>query len=412
MKKILYTIILLLLINATALYSQQWSQLSSGTTQNLYDVFFINPDTGFVTGNNGMILRTFNGGLTWSGLTTGVNDAFACIMFPDASTGFASGGFAGGDLMNCSLVKTVDGGNTWSDITFAPDKCGGGSYFLDTENGFYAYADTLYGHSSIARTTDGGSTWNTVFTGTGWISYFQFVDAGHGYATVSNGTVLKTTDGGLSWTVMNLPGSLWGSGLFFFDENTGFVGGGPPSVVASIYKTNDGGLTWSSVTAPDMIFKILFTDMTTGYALSVNTSGAGILVKSIDSGATWTTESTPVANLRGMDFINKDLGYAVGDAGAIIKYYKPTGISNELPQNEWFRLYPNPASGEVTIDINDVFTGQTVLKISNLGGQILRTMVLNENHAAIDISGLREGIYLVELNSAGWTKCRKLTIVK
>jgi len=404
--------VLLSIVMVTGVRSQQWSRLSSGTANSLYDVFFVNSDTGFVTGDTGMILRTFNRGATWSALTTGVNDGFACIMFPDANTGYASGGFAGGAFTNCTLIKTINGGDSWSDITFAPDKCGGGSYFLNPEVGFYAFADSLFWNSSIARTADGGSTWETVYSGTGWISYFHFVDADHGYATVNNGTVLKTADGGFTWFAVNLPGPLWGSGLFFLDENIGFVGGGPPSVTVSMYKTINGGLTWSSVTAPNMIFKILFTDQTKGYALSVNTTGAGIMVKSTDAGNTWVTETTPVNNLRGMDFLNNDLGYAVGDSGAIIKYDKSTGTGNEISMNEWFTLYPNPATNTVTVDFNRMFTECPVLKVLNLSGQILKTQVINHNQNTIDIRDLQAGIYLVEIKSSEGTKQKKLVVVR
>ncbi len=42
----------------------QWTQQNSGTTENLNDVYCISADTVVVVGNNGIILRTTDGGPT------------------------------------------------------------------------------------------------------------------------------------------------------------------------------------------------------------------------------------------------------------------------------------------------------------------------------------------------------------
>lgn len=42
-----------------------WTQQASGTMENLNSVAFFNADTGLAVGNNGIILRTINGGVSW-----------------------------------------------------------------------------------------------------------------------------------------------------------------------------------------------------------------------------------------------------------------------------------------------------------------------------------------------------------
>jgi photosystem II stability/assembly factor-like uncharacterized protein len=70
--KIFISINLLLCVNAcTKDEIPQWSLLSSGITEDLNSVFFINNNTGFVTSINGTILKTVNGGRTWQRITNG-----------------------------------------------------------------------------------------------------------------------------------------------------------------------------------------------------------------------------------------------------------------------------------------------------------------------------------------------------
>jgi photosystem II stability/assembly factor-like uncharacterized protein len=60
---ILATIILLLLSN---LSFSQWQIITSNTSSNLVDMCFINDSTGFAVGQDGIILRSTNGGNTWN----------------------------------------------------------------------------------------------------------------------------------------------------------------------------------------------------------------------------------------------------------------------------------------------------------------------------------------------------------
>ena len=51
-----------------------WIQQSSGTTTNLYSVKFANPNTGWCVGDNGVILKTINGGTNWFSQSSGLTN--------------------------------------------------------------------------------------------------------------------------------------------------------------------------------------------------------------------------------------------------------------------------------------------------------------------------------------------------
>ena len=58
-----------------------WSTQTSGTTRDLYGVYFLDPNTGFVIGASGTTLKTTDGGSNWTrdDITT-VGDLFSIIF--------------------------------------------------------------------------------------------------------------------------------------------------------------------------------------------------------------------------------------------------------------------------------------------------------------------------------------------
>jgi photosystem II stability/assembly factor-like uncharacterized protein len=409
MKKLLFILLMTFTFNVL-LSAQVWTQLNSGTTNALTDVNFINANTGLVCGKSGLVLKTSDGGLTWLSKNSGTTNDLACINFLDLNTGYASGGFSSNSSQNCRLIKTTDGGESWSNIVVSPTGCGGGSYFLDSKIGFYAYADSLYKPSVIAKTVDGGQNWTIVYSASGWVSYFHFVDNLNGYATVNNGTVLKTTDGGQTWNPIALPDKIWVSGVYFLTKDIGFVGGGPPNSPRVIFKTTNGGLSWTSISATNMIFKIDFGSSLLGFALTVDLTGAGHLIKTIDGGDNWITESIPVENLRGINFLGSTLGYAVGDNGVILKYSLSSGISENSYLDNAFSVYPNPASDAFTLDTN--FKGENIfqIRIFDISGHLKYSKMIKSSTDKIDVGRLAVGSYILNIQSNTTDVNRKLLI--
>jgi len=400
---------LLFSIQIQQLSAQSWKQLTSGYDSSLYNVNFINQDIGFVCGDNGKILKTTDGGSTWVAKNSGVSEGLACIQFVNSNVGFASSGFYN---KYSTIIKTIDGGNTWTKTNVKPLMTGGGMWFLNANKGFYAYADSLYNNSFITRTVNGGASWDTVHIANGWISYFHFPDSLNGFATVNNGTVLKTTDGGQNWTSLSLGKILWGSGIYFINKDTGIVGGQPRQGQgpATMYKTLDAGVNWTPITTNNMIFKIFFADNVNGYALTVDTTGKGFMIKSTNIGDSWASEQTPINNLRGLFFLNNSLGYAVGDNGVILKYSNISGIDNSELINKKMTIYPNPVNDIISFEINGYNNEEYTMNIYTVSGELIRSEILKHNHQQIHVSDLNNGIYVVEIQSKGLTERQKILI--
>ncbi len=92
----------------TELLAQQgWYAQSSGTTNHLRGVSFMDVNTGIAVGDSGTILRTTDGGTTWTPQSSGTMSALWEVTFADANAGTAVGGSG-------TILRTIDGGTTWT----------------------------------------------------------------------------------------------------------------------------------------------------------------------------------------------------------------------------------------------------------------------------------------------------------
>lgn len=213
-------------------------------------VYFINPDTGWVTGGwYGTLYKTVDGGKTWVLKETPVRyNALNDVYFADSKHGFIAASEAGWGIMEHGfLLITSDGGETWNEnitenlysLSFANPEAGWMS------GGYYLYF-----------TNDGGKNWESKILQR-YINSIFFINNTKGWA-ITNNVVLNTTDGGESWSKQDsfyspTRGTNFTS-ISFFDENTGWIAGSQKDWIngkpfAIIIKTKNGGL--SDVTASE-----------------------------------------------------------------------------------------------------------------------------------------------------------------
>ncbi len=84
-----------------------WSTVASGTSNNLYSIYFVSPLIGYVAGAGGTILKTADGGANWNPQTSGTVQDLSDIRFYNELHGIASGN-------NGTVIMTNNGGDTWT----------------------------------------------------------------------------------------------------------------------------------------------------------------------------------------------------------------------------------------------------------------------------------------------------------
>jgi photosystem II stability/assembly factor-like uncharacterized protein len=158
-----------------------YSFASGGYSSSLY---FLNAQMGWVSRNDGLY-KTVNAGVDWSLISTQFYNNSQVMFFLNSDTGYISGGSSGG-LQGQYLHRTMDGGVSWTN-TFTAD---GGNYldvhFVSDRIGY------VTDNSHIYKTEDGGNTWTSeVHLASNILIELHFTDADHGWACGTGGTILK-----------------------------------------------------------------------------------------------------------------------------------------------------------------------------------------------------------------------------
>jgi photosystem II stability/assembly factor-like uncharacterized protein len=307
-------------------YKAIWEPANFKQDLTLFSVFFVTPDIGWASGNNGTIIKTVDGGNTWTAQLGGdaQNDARAItdLRFVDQHTGFAVQSTGVGDH---TLLRTTDGAD-WS-ATGTVGQNRGDYIFISSDVGFQS------AQNQIQATQDAGRTWKPVMNCALSVDVrgltrnaqcqmedFQFPTLQVGYAMGSSpaqGVFLaKTENGGASWELWRvLPDESGHEGhLFFTDANHGvmcLIGG-------KFFATSDGGKTWSGIAGTDCGGKpaIHFADPEVGMTVVADKWNY-----TSDGGRHWSSRAMNFpAHVYGFSVPRRDRAYAVGDHGMVYRY--------------------------------------------------------------------------------------------
>ncbi|MCK9421420.1 MAG: YCF48-related protein [Bacteroidales bacterium] len=348
-----------------------WDSIPSGTNANLQSVFMYSNSIGYIVGLHGTVLKTVDGGLTWNPVQTiPGRDLYDC-WFVDPETGFVAA--------DKHVFKTRDGGNTWNQILLADS---GDNFiriaFADSLNGF-----TVGRRGAAFKTSDGGNNWIRTPTGTTRYLYgLSIVNPQVVYITGSNGLILKSKDNGETWNMQSsgIPYDL--GSIVFTDENKGSASG----PLGAILHTTDGGNTWKPATYATLnnLWDCSFPELEIGYACGSD----GTILKTNDGGNSWSLLETGTAQTLYTIFMTSPLvGYSAGDGGTIIKTIDEGNTWNKLTSPEpvfWNNLFFSDAN-------NGFLVGRTqVIYHTTDGGQTWDSYNTGTNAAlnAIEFHGL------------------------
>jgi len=161
-----------------------WTQVYYQTTGRFYAVHFINFNTGWVCGQDGMIFKTTNAGDNW--FTQSINtSSYRDIWFTNENTGWVC--LSG----STQIRKSTDGGASWQNQAL-PQYGGVALNFLTPLDG------RLVGPGGyIMRTVNGGANWSLETSPTTQnLHGIFFTGSDTAYICGENGTLLKTVNGG------------------------------------------------------------------------------------------------------------------------------------------------------------------------------------------------------------------------
>jgi photosystem II stability/assembly factor-like uncharacterized protein len=422
-------------------------------------------------GAGARVLKSADGGSTWSILKLPPADATVSVLALDPSTPGTV--WVGTDCCGGGLYKSTNGGSTWIDLsaglptrlidTIAIDPTAPANVFVATAKG-------------LMRSTTGGTKWQQVAGGLPFrrVNALRIDPSSASTIYASIGPVLyKTTDRGASWNVVGMGLGLKtvvslavdptrpqrvlagtaGGGLFastngatsFSAANAGLratwirsiaaVAGSPGSLFvgthgSDAFASEDLGASWSAVGLAGSVEDLVFDPSTPSVAYALGDSG---VQKSTDRGRTWARSSTglPEGSLDALAMAPSSpnvlyvakCGVGVWRSGDAAQTWTATGAAVNGRCVQSLAVDPNH-SDRVYATAGDGWASDGVL-LSEDGGQTWQPIVhglatdLIPGELAIDpgptpivylaTSGGTAGLYATADSGANWTRLPGVT---
>jgi len=291
------------------------------TRSDVRGVYMANANTAYAVGwgtfaaglQPSIHLKTTDGGANWTYITqTDANrtyDNLYAVWFKDALNGIAVGGALRGSI----VVRTTDGGQNWIPLDLA---CGSTLY------GVSGYGNTVIVVGSggvIFRSTNFGDSWTLIADLPSATLYtMQFTSSTVGYAAGYDGLILKTTNGGVSWKPSYIRANMVSpniNDIYFLNDQLGYA----TCSYRLVAKTTNGGATWAAVIADTMSatvysYGVWFSDQNNGFVVGQLGSSKDVIYRTTNGGSTWSIVSGIVNKaLRAVAFGSTTIGAAVGD---------------------------------------------------------------------------------------------------
>jgi photosystem II stability/assembly factor-like uncharacterized protein len=411
MKKLFVVLVMLVAMNASGQLS--WQPQIVDSAINLNYVKFFDIQTGIVKANSGVHLyKTTNTGQNWN-LMWHADYGIYDIFFLNPQLGWISVA-NGGIPFFAFIAKTIDGGQSWTSFFNGGISCGS-IYFISALTG-WLIRDSLY------RTSNGGASWQNYSLPDYYMKGLYFLNTNYGFCyNDASHAIYRTTNSGINWYQIYLS-NLKIQNLTFTDSLTGYLCGNLNynTFPGMVLKTINGGYNWTVVLEDtNQINKISFVNSNTGYALR----NPNILFRTSNGGATWSKQIPDSSRtLLGINFLNAYTGWLVGNNGIILR--TTNGGSTFINQNNTVpytyslsQNYPNPFNPSTNIRYAIPKSGMVRLVVFDALGREVETLV-NESlkpgtyESKFNGANYPSGIYFYKLRAEGFTETKKMLLIK
>ena len=422
------SIVLTVSLFVTVLYNTTaWGQtpfpMSSTYSEDFADI--ANWSDNFASGSG----ATHFGAVTINNAGTipdGMKTTVSTVTFTTSggSSGVQRGSLAGNLAGTIVLLAT---GATDNSSATAIDLC------LDfSASGGYLAGTLSFSWASVNNSTGNRNGSLRVYTSTDGANFTELTAA-----QVPNVTNNSPTSGTI--TAVQLPASFNNSAVarvrFYYYNGTGGSAGSRPKIsIDDISVTNDGPLPVELASFTALAGKNI-VKLAWSTATEVNNYGFDVERKSMNNEKSTINKWTKVAFVQGNGTSNAVHNYSYTDNAGLGKYsYRlrqidrggkfqysvaveaTVGVSPNaivLGQN-----YPNPFNPETSIEFAVPATGRTTLKVYNMIGQEIATLVNGNieagvlNHVSFTGSNFPSGMYFYTLRSDNFVDTKKMLMIK
>lgn len=308
MKRIFY----ILLFSPIICFAQNYTlkQLTTGKNTSMRGLSVLSDSVAWVSGNNGQIGKTLDGGKTWQWTQP---KGYEKLDFRDIEAFDALKAIVVNAGSPAYILSTVDGGKSWKEVYKNTDS----AIFLDGM-GFWnqqqgiIFGDPINNKMQLLKTVDGGLTWQDISKNLKYnlaTGEAGFAASGTTIRTLPDGKVWIATGGtvsniyysanfGKTWRRYSLPilqgkNSTGPFSITFYNSKLGLVVGGDylkdKENSNNVLITTTGGKTWKKPLQPVLGYRSAVEYFTDKICFATGSSGTDY---STDGGYTWTNIST------------------------------------------------------------------------------------------------------------------------
>jgi len=402
MKSHLFAILIAILISTTTHNAfAQWIPVYQDNYTEFRDAAFPTDNIGYVAATDtsgACVLRTIDGGITWDKRHINGWGFIDKVAMTDSLSGYLIKGGA-----PVQLLMTTDGFATYTmhnlDSSFIVQSL----ELINDSTGFY-----LNNAARLRKFKNYGASYfhvfDTLFDG----QNLQFVNPTTGF--LDNGTkLLKTSDGGSNWNFVNSNLGFYCVVFKFADSLNGYFHDG-----SMIYKTSDGGISFPQ--------QYNFPDPTT-FAMNGNfcmvANAYGDVAYTTDNAQSWQTETTGINWITTESYILKNspggsLYLFSQFCGEIRKRQPVIAGVKDLTEGKSISIYPNPATGKITITSSGFDLRGATVRIIDITGKVAYSyMTANFSTVRLDLPDLiSDGFYLLEVENPNQRMNKRLLIYR
>jgi hypothetical protein len=387
----------------------QWYQITLPVSGQVYQMQFINSNTGWATvmqsNSNYYFIKTTNSGVNWTVIYNDSSKVQNFQFFNDTL------GYARGQVSDIRLLsRTTNGGNNWTVLQSSNSYVYTDFYFINPDTGWVAafYLNSPPGVYIIFKTNNALQSLENIYSASysifgGYPSKMKFFNeqysGQYNGLYLANGKLWKTTNSGYNWQQIStgFTGNI--NSFSFINKDTGWAVQGAYTTNSRILKTMNGGNNW--ITQYEYPIDNFEPDYI--YAINNYIIFCGILnfnykiLKSSNGGSNWGSQTSQIWNNAfiymydstfGFTWTGNQIARTTNGGGPITKIEK---IDETIPLTCLLKQnYPNPFNSSSTIEFD--------IPKSSIISLILYDLLGREVLKIIDSKELKPGIYKTNMD--------------
>lgn len=400
-----------------------WTERISNTSSKLLGLHFANAEQGWIVGDDGLILHTEDGGDKWSAQTSGTTNDLESVYFVDQNTGWAVGG--SGIVLKYTVLTT----RFWADIDGDHDvdvvdiqivagkwntKVGDPDYDprCDVDNEGQGDGDIDVVDIQLVA-----GWWNKPLPGSGASMLTKVCESILGNPTLRVNSPIPSSESASNYYIDVTVENAVNLGAFQFDIVSNDIRLKIDGVELGSF-LNNGQNKFVPLRSEMDIERNRLTLGAYSYGESLGASGSGVLVRIRVSSENGDVSPIALENIKLVDSRGNLL--PVNDTINAINDRVRTEVTSQsftLNQN-----YPNPFNSETVIRYHLPKGDKVTLKIYNLLGQEIRTLVNDQKQAGyfeIQWDGKDEfgtevpsGVYIYRIKIGSFIDTKKMFLLR